>query len=116
MCFYLYTRPPPPSRPEVPTPWQDPEPTPPSSAWEINNFIATRFAGIMHTIPLPLADGSVFSWDVCRADLLIQRFAADSDTFRDVLKHAVEAPHPLSDHTASQCNLFRRTPFRTPAI
>ncbi len=59
------------------------------STWQINHFIKTEFAKVRFDIDLPIGEADPFTWTVCRADLLVQYFAAEASPFRSVMDRAI---------------------------
>jgi hypothetical protein len=67
------------------------QPMEPLSAWQINNFVSTKFREVQHTISLPLEKGGSWDWQVCRLDRLLQCFINESTAFRDVISAALRS-------------------------
>jgi hypothetical protein len=55
-----------------------------------------EFKKVGCTIDLPTVDGGVFTWELCRLDLLIQYFVDESKQFKDLMVNALMACRTLS--------------------
>ena len=61
------------------------------SNWQIKDFCKKEMAKVSYKLQLPMDDGTIFDWVICRPDNLIRYLAGESEEFRIALDDATKA-------------------------